>query len=402
MMDLFSVLSAAVRQASALRIALRLQPAMSDGLVYPPTYKNDQKQQHIFRLAWVNGEKREAVLLDSVQSQANRIELAILAAHRRGDLRYPDIRVDVKTQLGDERYSVLELSHRIYDAALRMCALGETLFPLSDIGRAVYQARADRASALFTHAPITLTLGGWDSHGGGGPLVAKLPRLLTSEIVGLDAEPVQRGAVKFDPMDIRKDAATIYEPQDPDRGFEVDESHALREKGKPVPKKSKKPGEQGRPSIVGLGNVPNFGERGAVITEALQTSLVSCAAVRRLGFEREDGSFDEARDHAGQTATVALGLYGLLAQMEAGYHLRSGCDLLPLEEPQLEVIGRSLQDVTRHPVTAAAAREALQQALADAASRGLAWRGEPVTAIADERLVTLIERSRRSRDSGDE
>jgi CRISPR-associated protein Csb1 len=131
---------------------------MSDGLVYPPTY---DKGQHIFRPAWVNGEKREAVLLDSVQSQANRIELAILAAHRRGDLRYPDIRVDVKTQLGDERYSVLELSHRIYDAALRMCALGETLFPLSDIGRAVYQARADRASALFTHAPITLTLGGW-------------------------------------------------------------------------------------------------------------------------------------------------------------------------------------------------------------------------------------------------
>jgi len=35
---------------------------------------------------------------------------------------------------------------------------------------------------------MTLTLGGWDSHGGGGPLVAKLPRLITSEIVGLDAE----------------------------------------------------------------------------------------------------------------------------------------------------------------------------------------------------------------------
>lgn len=389
MMDLFSVLSASVRQASALRIALRLQPAMSDGLVYPPTY---DKGQHIFRPAWVNGEKREAVLLDSVQSQANRIELAILAAHRRGDLRYPDIRVDVKTQLGDERYSVLELSHRIYDAALRMCTLGETLFPLSDIGRAVYQARADRASALFTHAPITLTLGGWDSHGGGGPLVAKLPRLLTSEIVGLDAEPVQRGAVKFDPMDIRKDAGPVYTSADAERMYEVDKAKAAD------PKKDK--GK--RPSEVGLGNVPNFGERGAVITEALQTSLVSCAAVRRLGFEREDGSFDEARDHAGQTATVALGLYGLLAQMEAGYHLRSGCDLLPMEEPQLEVIGRSLQNVTRHPVTAAAAREALQQALADAASRGLAWRGEPVTAIADERLVTLIERSRRSRDSGDE
>lgn len=389
MTDLFSVLSAAVRQASALRIALRLQPAMSDGLVYPPTY---DKGQHIFRPAWVNGEKRDAVLLDSVQSQANRIELAILAAHRRGDLRYPDIQVDVKTGLGDEHYSVLELSHRIYDAALRACAVGGVQFPESDIGRAVYRARADRASALFAHAPITLTLGGWDSHGGGGPLVAKLPRLLTSEIIGLDAERVQRGAVKFDPMDIRKDAGPVYTSADTERMYEVDKTKAVD------PKKDK--GK--RPSEVGLGNVPNFGERGAVITEAIQTSLVSCAAVRRLRFEREDGSCDETRDHAGQTATVALGLYGLLAQMEAGYNLRSGCDLLPLEEPQLEVIGRSLQDVARHPVTVATAREALQQALADAASRGLAWRDEPVTAIADERLVTLIERSRLSRDSGDE
>ena len=396
MTDLFSTLSTAVRQASALRIIMRLQPAMSDGLVYPPTY---DKGQHIFRPAWVNGEKRQAVLLDSVQSQANRIEMAILAAHRRDDLHYPDLQIEIKTELGDERYSVLELSHRIYDAALRLCKVEETLFPQSAIGKAVYQARADQASALFIHAPITLALGGWDSHSGGGPLVAKLPRLLTSEIVGLDAELVQRGAVKFDPMDIRKNAATIYEPQNPNRGFEVDESRALKEKGKPVLKKSKKSGEQGKPSIVGLGNVPNFGERGAVITEALQTSLVSCTAVRRLRFEREDGSFDAARDDAGQTATVALGLYGLLAQMEAGYNLRSGCDLLPLAEPQLEIIGRSLEEISRVPVTAAAARAALQEALDHAATLGLAWRRDPVTAIADERLVMLVERSRRSHDS---
>ena len=396
MTDLLATLSAAVRQASALRIIMRLQPAMSDGLVYPPTY---DKGQHIFRPAWVNSEKRQAVLLDSVQSQANRIEMAILAAHRRGDLRYPDIQIEIKTELGDERYSVLELSHRIYDAALQLCKVEETLFPQSAIGTAVYQARADQASALFTHAPITLVLGGWNSHRGGGPLVAKLPRLLISEIVGLDAERVERGAVKFDPMDIRKDAATIYEPQNPSRGFEIDESRALKEKGKPVLKKSKKSGEQGKPSIVGLGNVPNFRERGTVITEAIQTSLVSCAAVRRLRFEREDGSFDAARDDAGQTATMALGLYGLLAQMEAGYNLRSGCDLLPLAEPQLEIIGRSLEEISRIPVTAAAARDALQQALDRAATLGLVWREESVTAIADERLVTLVERSRRSHES---
>jgi hypothetical protein len=34
MMDWFSLLSNAVQKASALRIILRLKPAMSDGLVY--------------------------------------------------------------------------------------------------------------------------------------------------------------------------------------------------------------------------------------------------------------------------------------------------------------------------------------------------------------------------------
>jgi len=388
-MDWFSLFSNAVQTASALRIVLRLKPAMSDGLVYPPTY---DQGQHIFRPAWVNGEQRQAVLLDSVQSQANRIEMAILAAHRRNDLNYPDIQITVNTDLGDEHYSVLELSHRIYDAALRMCKVGDVLFPLSDLGKAVCQARADRASALFTHAPITLILGGWDSHGRGGPLVAKLPRLLTSEIIGLDAERVQRGAVKFDPMDIRKDAGPIYASADPQRVYEVDTAKAAD------PKKDK--GK--RPSEVGLGNIPHIGERGAVITEALQTSLISCAAVRRLRFENQEGSFTAARDQAGQIATVALGLYGLLAQMEAGYNLRSGCDLLPLAEPQIEIIGRSLEEVTCYPVTAAMSREALQQALDEAARHGLAWRNESVTAKADERLVTLIERSRRSRNSGDE
>lgn len=389
MSDLLATLVGAVQKASVLRIVVRLQPAMSDGLVYPPTY---EQGQHIFRPAWINSEKRDAVLLDSVQSQANRIETAILAAHRRGDIRYPDIQVEVKTSSGDERYSVLELSHRIYDAALRMCLINRVLFSQSPIGKAVYQARADRASALFTHAPMTLILGGWNSHGGGGPLVAKLPRLLTSEIIGLDAKRAERGAVKFDPMDIRKEAGPIYTASDPERLHEIDKAKAVD------PKKDK--GK--RPSEVGLGNIPNFGERGAVITEAIQTSLVSCAAVRRLRFERADGGYDDRRDHAGQTALVALGLYGLLAQMEAGYNLRSGCDLLPLQEPQLEIIGRSLQQIDSYAVSAADLRTALLEALDQAAAQGLNWHQESLTAMADERLVTLIERSRRSRDSGED
>ena len=253
MPELFSVLSTAVQTKSILRIVVNLKPANADGLVYPPTY---DQGQHIFRPAWVEGAARDAVLLDSVQSQANRIEMALLDAYRNGRLSYPEIELIVDAKTGRETYSVLQLSHRIYDAALRFTKIDNTPFIESPIGRSVYAARTDAATALFTHAPITLALGGWDSHGGGGPLVAKLPRLITSEIVGLDAKKAQRGAVKFDPMDIRKDAGPLYESKDPVRRFETEKAQA-------APKSKER-----KPSEIGLGNVPNFEDRGAVITEA--------------------------------------------------------------------------------------------------------------------------------------
>ena len=385
MTELYSILPSAVHEASALRLVVNLKPANADGLVYPPTYEGGQ---HIFRPAWIDGEKRNAVLLDSVQSQSNRIEMTILDAFRRGIIKYPDIELVVKADTGEEHYSVLELSHRVYDASLRMSTVEGVPFPQSEVGRAVYSARTEKATALYTHAPITLALGGWDSHGGGGPLVAKLPRLITSEIVGLDAEPVSRGAVKFDPMDIRKEAGPIYLSKDPDRLYEIDKDKASGKK-------------EYKPSEIGLGNVPNFSEQGAVITEAVQTSLVSCAAVRRLRFEREDGSYDDKRDRTGQTAIVALGLFGLLAQMESGYYLRSGCDLFPIQEPKVEIIRHTLEDIQGYQISAKDAREALVKALDDAKSQGLSWRQDPIYTEADELLVTMVERSRKTKSGGE-
>ena len=384
MTELYSVICSAVEGASALRLIVNLKPATADGLVYPPTYEGGT---HIFRPAWVDGEKRRAVLLDSVQSQSNRIEMAILDAYRRGSLPYPDIKLVVKSATGEESYSVLELSHRVYDAALRLSKSDGVLFAQSEIGKAIYAARADKATALFREAPVTLALGGWDSHGRGGPLVSKLPRLITSEIIGLDAEPVSRGAVKFDPMDIRKEAGPIFRSKEPDRLFEIDKAKASEKR-------------EYKPSEVGLGNVPNFSERGAVITEAVQTSVVSCGAVRRLRFELDGGFYDDGRDKSGQTAIVALALFGLFAQMESGYYLRSGCDLFPTQEPKVEIIGRTLEEINAHPISASDAREALSQAIDDAKSHGLEWRKEAITAEADERLITLVERSRTSINEG--
>ncbi|CAB5079333.1 hypothetical protein D3OALGA1CA_1514 [Olavius algarvensis associated proteobacterium Delta 3] len=378
MSDLYSTLSSAVSTASAIRLTVNLKPANADGLVFPPTY---DQGQHIFRPAWIDGEKRDAVLLDSVQSQANRVEMAVLDAHRRNFIRYPDIELVIPAETGEERYSVLQLSHRIYDATLRLTTIDGVPFAKSEIGMAIYAARAEKAEALYSHAPITLALGGWDSHGGGGPLVAKLPRLLTSEIVGLDALPIQSGAVKFDPMDIRKDAGPLYQSKDPDRLFEVDEDKKAAPRDKGVD-----------PSVKGFGSVPNLSERGAVITEAIQTSIVSCSGLRRLRFgDNDDGN------HACQTTIAALGLYGLLAQMDAGYNLRSGCELFPTKSPEIEIIGRALEDTEIFPITSEKCLEALEASLEAASKFGFQWRQEPLIAYANKRLTTLVNRSRNAK-----
>jgi CRISPR-associated protein Csb1 len=372
------VLQEALQRGSVLRLRLKLEPAGAGGLVYPPTY---DQGKHIFRDAWVEGEQRKVVVLDSPQSQANRIELALLDAHQRGDIAYPDIEISVPAPRGEERYSVLQLSHRAYDAALLLTMQDGVPFKNTELGKAIYGARLERASGLYTHAPVMLALGGWDSHSGGGPLSAKIPRAVTSEIIGVDALPAHRGAVKFDPMDIRKGAGPLYESKDRDRIFELDPKAAANNKKK-------------NPSDFGLGNVPAFGERGASIRYAEQNSLVSLAAVRRLRFEGADGDLDPERDRAGQAVVVTLGLYGLLTQMESGYFLRSGCDLLPVADPTLEIVGRSLAEVESCAISAEAARAALVDALAKAERHGLVWRKEVVSLTADDRLRRLVELSR--------
>jgi CRISPR-associated protein Csb1 len=378
MTKLSSVVSNAVKQSSSIRLIVTLRPANADGLIYPPTYEGGK---HIFRPAWIDGELRDAVLIDSVQSQANRIEDAILDAHRRGIITYPDIELQIDADTGKETYSVLELSHRVYDVSLRMGYLGDKLFAQSEVGKSIFGARTESAAALFEHAPITLVLGGWDSHGGGGPLAAKIPRLLSSEIIGLDAKPVEHGAVKFDPMDIRKEAGPLFESKDRERRFEVNKG-----KGKST--------KEFKPSEIGLGNVPNFSSRGAVITEAVQTSVVSCAAVRRLRFETEKGSYSNDRDQAGQAATVLLGLYGLISQMDKGYFLRSRCDLIPVNKIQMEVIGRTLQEIETYELEADDMLTALNQSLGEAQKHNLKWRDDKLIVKGGERLIKMVERSR--------
>ena len=136
-------------------------------------------------------------------------------------------------------------------------------------------------------------------------------------------------------------------------------------------------------------------DRGAVITSALQTSVISLPAIRSLRFQLPDESNSEEVDQAGRQVVVALTLYGLLAQMDAGYSLRSGCDLIPQQEPAIDIIGRTLSDVRTQKVDVGVAGKLLGSSIARARSLGLAWRSETIKTKAHPDLVRLIEQSRK-------
>jgi CRISPR-associated protein Csb1 len=114
-------LQIAVADDVAIRFVARLQPAGGRGdKVFPPTYAGGQyaNEERID----AHGEVKKVVLLDSVQSQANRMEQALLAAYRAGRVQLPLVTVDFSghgelREIGE--ITVLDAPHRLADAILR-------------------------------------------------------------------------------------------------------------------------------------------------------------------------------------------------------------------------------------------------------------------------------------------
>ena len=111
--------------------------------MFPPSYAVDGRAEHKYaveRRQLGNGDETTVtVLLDSVVSQANRAELALLDGWERGELSFPVPYVDFSNDNGLTHYdklTVLEAPHRIADAIFRDSLLDGTLFRLSDLGRA--------------------------------------------------------------------------------------------------------------------------------------------------------------------------------------------------------------------------------------------------------------------------
>lgn len=390
--------------AVGLRSRMTLQPAGGPGdKIMPPTYGVPEAAETKYALEErvVDGTARPVVLLDSVASQANRLELALLEGWDTGALSFPvpfvDFTVDADVaDLG--RITALEAPHRLADAIFRDSLLHGTLFRLSDIGRAITDARPDHATALYRYSPTALLFGMWDSTGPKGGLGSKFQRALVSEIVGFDARPGVKVGSRIDPLQIERAAAIAFEHRDPEQRWTLDADEAVTEKGKPKPA-----GKDGRPSEINHGNVtPSIDARagGVTISHAVQTTVVSFAALRRLRFPAaSDGtpiSADgrAAAETAARTAVAALGVAAVAYQYDLDYDLRSRCLLVPEHGPRVELLTRDGSTPTSVDIGRESASEIMAEAAREAEATGLSWETGELRLIPAPKLVDLIKRSR--------
>lgn len=379
--------------AVALRSRTELQPADGPGgKVFPPTYAVNAEHKYAVETRQVGDREVQTVLLDSVASQANRAELALLEGWEAGDLAFPVPFVDFSTENGEfddiGRMTVLEAPHRLADAIFRDSLLDGTLFRLSEVGRAVTNAQPRNATALYQYAPTALLFGQWDSTGPKGGLGSKFQRAYVSEIVGHDVQIGRKVGSRLDPLQIEREAAVAYEHEDPDQRWTLDEGEAAVEKGKP-----KVAGADGRPSEINHGNIaPSIDSAagGVTISAAVQTTVISLAALRRLRF----AGHSRDAETAARAAIAALGVAAIVLQYEMDHDLRSRCLLIPQHAPSLELVGRDGSapesvDVNRDTVALV-----LAQAAQASADLDLAWVAAEIKLQPAPKLLELLRRSR--------
>ena len=379
--------------AVALRSTMEMQPADGPGgKVFPPTYAATGDHKYAVEERQVGDRVVTTVLLDSVASQANRAELALLDGWEAGELSFPVPFVDFsgEADLDDlGRITVLEAPHRLADAIFRDSLLEGTLFRLSEMGRAITDARPGNATDLFRYAPTALLFGQWDSTGPKGGLGSKFQRAYVSEIVGLDAHIGRKVGSRIDPLQIERDAAVVYEHSDPQQRWTLDREEAVQEKGKPKPV-----GGDGRPSEINHGNIaPSIDSQagGVTVSAARQTTVLSLAALRRLRF----AGHSRDAEVAARTAVAALGVAAIAYGYEADHDLRSRCLLIPEHAPRLEMVGRGGDSPVLVGVDRESARRLLSEASARSARGGIGWEDGEIALKPAPKLIELLRRSRK-------
>lgn len=411
----------ATTNGAAFRRRRRLQPVGGQGdKIFPPTYPGNNGPQHVFetrRVKQAGGEMADVpcVLIDSVQSQANRLEEALENAALRGEIELPRIVVDFAGAGFNSIGAISDLvaPHRIFDAILRDSELNGTAFRKSEVGKALRLATSADASAILSVSPASLLFGAWNSTGEGGGLGAKFARAIVSEIVGVgvamdqDWRVVRRSAEEYlvtaahgnagrrtgsriDPLG-SSSSVPIYHKADDPNDWTLDPAEAQGGPANPKPFDRKRgSGKAGTAAKVNHGNIkPSVDQLGVTCDYAEQTSVITLAGLRRLSFS---GRSDAAKDEAGRAYLAALGLLALTEGDRNGYALRSRCDLVCAGAAPIELVGfdGSTQAIALSPEDA---RKLYADALSAARDAGFKLAAEPIALKPSEKLAQLVRKS---------
>jgi len=409
--DLNKLRAAVDGAAVAIRSITRLEPAGGSGdKVFPPTYMKGGRAEtkYAMEMRLIDGNEVQTVLLDSVASQANRTEEALLQGWLRQELSFPVVQVDFSGEPGLEdigQITALQAPHRIADAILRDSMLDGMLFRYTPIGRSFTDSRPANAVGMYRYCPTALIFGVWDSTGPKGGLGAKFQRCLVSEIVGIGAVAGVKTASRIDPLGIARDAGPVYQSRDDKERWTVDGEAARKDKkGTPEIYTSKGSAEgKGKPAAINHGNIPPSidGEAGGVtMSHAVQTTVLSLAGLRRLRFPVDVDGRPVPQDQrvqaetAARTALAALGLAGMVYLRENDFDLRSRSLLVPVSPLRLELVGRDGGPTEQFELGRQDAAGILAAAEQSAREFNLGWDRGPVTLRPAPKLAELVRRSR--------
>lgn len=398
----FDVLQNAIRgSAAAFRCRRRLQPAGGEGdKVFPPTFAG---AVYAVEQRRVPGREHAVtcVLLDSVQSQANRMELALQDALDAGRLKIPVLVVDFSDHdpTGDleadkkagrlldaiGKVTSLQVPHRLADAILRDSQFDGVDFRKSDRGKALNTVSVANATCLFELCPTALIFGMWDSTGPKGGLGPKFERAMVSEIVGIGAEvgDLLRG-VRRDPLEIRaavkvlKAADKSWSVTDP-KAKGATEPSKVNHSSVPYPKQRDRKTDDN-----------NFS--GVTIEYGEQTTTLSLICLRRLRFPIER-KLDPTADLAARTVLAALGLSSAALAFENGVGLRSRCLLWPGDGMKWELLDRPSVKPREFSLTGDQAIALLQTAVTAAKHAKLPWQEAPIKLKPSPELLKLVRLS---------
>ena len=381
-----STLAAAVSgHAAALRSITILQPIEGEGgKVFPSTYAGGKYASEKRRLVGADGQEQEVecFLLNSVQSEANHAELALLDAIERKRIALPLIEVDFAEANPTLRNDVpnqtsLEVPHRLADAILRDSMLDNgTRFSKSEYAEKWRRSSPWNATAIYQLCPTALVFGMWGSPEKPGGLGAKFERAFISEMVAVDAIPVtERAGFRVDPLGASSKVAVVQKGD----GFEVVSGKA--------------PKGALRPSELNHGNIVFQSTNGGVRCRYVeQTTVVSLGALRKLRFPI-DGKTDPKGDDAGRTVLAAIGLCASVFASERGTSLRSRASLIPTARREWEVLDAPGETPARYTITSEVAAAVLADAVAEAEKAGLSWMTERLMLKPSPELVELVRKS---------